>query len=117
MEQDRDTQGRFYSPERKTHKISIRIELFDYRVLRYLATEWKTTIPNVLTELIEDAYMEYATKGTIPDLYAEDDKLSVWYSFRVTQATRSMLWELAEMAGASLSEMIRSILAEYEETH
>lgn len=117
MEQERDYQGRFYSPQRKTHKVNIRIQLFDFRVLRYVATEEKTTIPNVLANLIEEAYMTFATKGTLPDLYEEDDRLSVWYSFRVTQSVRSMLCELAEMTGATMSELIRSLVMEYEETH
>lgn len=114
MYQDRGYKGRFYSVNRKTTKIHVRIELLKFQMLRILSTDENTTIPDLIRDLIDDAFMLYATKGITPSVGQDvDDRMIIAYDLRVTQATRSMLNELAEASGMTISETLRSIIEAY----
>lgn len=107
----RDTNGKWRAIKHiRCFQIGVRTDYETWAALEDAAERSEEkSIGLIMLEAISNAYVDYATRGTLPDSITLPEALDEWHSIRVDAATRSMLTEMAQAASTTISDMVRRI--------
>ena len=110
--QQRSSEGRWWALNPRRVSIDIVADDAAWENAAEAARRAGTTIGTWVCDKIEQTYIDYATAGQLPVLRPEDSPPLEHKHIRADFAVRSMACEMAQAAGASVSRMIRAIIAD-----
>lgn len=111
--QQRAADGRWWCLNPRRVSIDVYADVGDWDLATDAAASAQTTVGAWVCDKIEQAYIDYATAKIMPTLMTEDpDAERRHFYLRTDFAVRSMVTEMAQVAGVSVSRIIRAIIAD-----
>ena len=111
MKQERSEMGNWFARHcsRKT-LVAVRMPNLLLRLMYMACEDAGLTQAAFIEQTIEELYGRYVTENELLPIYPTTSVCTEHFVFRVNDATRSMLNELAEVSDLSQSEAIRAVL-------
>lgn len=110
--QQRSSEGRWWALNPRRVGIDIVADDVAWENAAEAARRAGTTVGAWVCDKIEQTYIDYATAGQLPVLRHEDSPSLEHKRIRADFAVRSMVVEMSQAAGVSVSRMIRAIIAD-----
>ena len=110
--QQRSSEGRWWALNPRRVGIDIVADDAAWENAAEAARRTGTTVGAWICDKIEQTYIDYATAGKLPVLRPENSPLLEHKRIRADFAVRSMVVEMSQAAGVSVSRMIRAIIAD-----
>ena len=110
--QERDAGGRWWALAPRRVAINLRVDVVDWERAAETARRSGTTVGAWICDQIQQAYIDYATTRQLPGIIDNGDQDLEHKFLRVDFAVRSMACEMAQAAGVTISQLIRTIIAD-----